>query len=55
MPNDCWVVVHGNVYDLSNFIDKHPGGYDVLNGAGGDVTELFEFSHPLKFTKLGPP
>ena len=54
-PNDCWVVVHGNVYDLSEFLDKHPGGYEVLNGAGGDCTELFEFNHPLRLTKIGPP
>jgi len=48
-------VVHGKVYDFSVFIDKHPGGFDVLNGAGGDCTELWEFSHPLRMTKVGPP
>ena len=47
-PDDCWVVVHGKV-------DRHPGGYDVLSGAGGDCTELFEFTHPLRLTKVGPP
>lgn len=23
-PNDCWLVIHGHVYDLSQF--EHPGG-----------------------------
>lgn len=24
-PGDCWVVIHGKVYDLSNFVKIHPG------------------------------
>jgi cytochrome b involved in lipid metabolism len=27
--SDCWVIIHGVVYDLSQFAD-HPGGTDVL-------------------------
>lgn len=23
---DCWVVIDNNVYDLTSFIDSHPGG-----------------------------
>ena len=53
--SDCWVVIHGDVYDLTDFLDKHPGGLDILNGAGGDVTEIFEFMHPLEQVKAGPP
>jgi len=22
---DCWIVVHGKVYDLTNFVASHPG------------------------------
>ena len=25
-PGDCWVVVNGKVYDLTNFAPNHPGG-----------------------------
>ena len=24
-PGDCWVVIHGKVYDLSDFAKVHPG------------------------------
>lgn len=31
----CWVIVHGIVYDLSDFLDKHPGGAtSILQYAG---------------------
>lgn len=23
---DCWVAVHSKVWDLTDFIDEHPGG-----------------------------
>lgn len=24
--NDCWMIVNGNVYDLTSFLEQHPGG-----------------------------
>ena len=36
------------VYDLSSFVDHHPGGLDqILYGAGRDITQLFEPYHPF--------
>lgn len=23
---DCWVIIHDKVYDLTNFLPEHPGG-----------------------------
>ena len=39
---DCWLAIHGKVYDVTNFIDKHPGGQAILQGCGKDATNLFE-------------
>ncbi|KAM0900331.1 hypothetical protein ACQ4PT_020702 [Festuca glaucescens] len=41
---DCWVVIHGKVYDVTKFLEDHPGGEDVLLhvSASGDATEAFE-------------
>ena len=25
-PSDCWVVIHGQVYDVTEFLTRHPGG-----------------------------
>ncbi|XP_020091337.1 cytochrome b5 isoform X2 [Ananas comosus] len=41
--DDCWIVVNGNVYDVTMYLDEHPGGDDVLLAATGkDATEDFE-------------
>lgn len=41
--NDAWVVYKGGVYDVTLFLESHPGGADVMLGRlGGDVTELME-------------
>ncbi|KAF9093580.1 hypothetical protein BGX29_002200 [Mortierella sp. GBA35] len=37
------LAIHGKVYDVSGFIDEHPGGEEVLlDEAGKDATESFE-------------
>eukprot|EP00009_Paramoeba_aestuarina_P001579 CAMPEP_0201516598 /NCGR_PEP_ID=MMETSP0161_2-20130828/7894_1 /ASSEMBLY_ACC=CAM_ASM_000251 /TAXON_ID=180227 /ORGANISM="Neoparamoeba aestuarina, Strain SoJaBio B1-5/56/2" /LENGTH=80 /DNA_ID=CAMNT_0047913793 /DNA_START=60 /DNA_END=302 /DNA_ORIENTATION=+ len=40
---DCWLTIHGVVYDVTKFLDDHPGGDMVLlDVAGGDATVEFE-------------
>lgn len=39
----CWVVLYGNVLDVTKFLDHHPGGLDPINDLGGyDITNSFE-------------
>lgn len=41
--DDCWVIIDGKVYDVTTYLDEHPGGDYVLLGATGrDSTEDFE-------------
>ncbi|XP_031388438.1 cytochrome b5 [Punica granatum] len=41
--DDCWIVVDGKVYDVSSYLDEHPGGDDVVLAATGkDATDDFE-------------
>jgi cytochrome b involved in lipid metabolism len=41
--NSCWIVIHDNVYDVTKFLEEHPGGEEVLlEQAGKDATEHFE-------------
>lgn len=40
--NDCWLALHGKVYNVTEFISSHPGGNAILEGCGKDATELFE-------------
>jgi cytochrome b involved in lipid metabolism len=41
-----WTVLNGNVYDLTMYLDYHPGGAKkLLQGAGKDCTSLFGNSY----------
>jgi hypothetical protein len=39
--SDCWMAIENKVYDVSQFVSKHPGGKTILNGCGKDATTLF--------------
>ncbi|KAH8812796.1 L-lactate dehydrogenase [Xylogone sp. PMI_703] len=44
--NSCWVILRGKVYDVTEFLDSHPGGADVILRSGGqDITEEYESIH----------
>uniref|UniRef100_A0A6G1S967 Cytochrome b5 n=1 Tax=Aceria tosichella TaxID=561515 RepID=A0A6G1S967_9ACAR len=41
--NSVWFVIHNKVYDVTKFMDEHPGGEEVLlEQAGKNATEIFE-------------
>lgn len=45
-PHDCWVALNGKVYDLSEFMDRHPGGpTTILAWAGKDASKFFNEIH----------
>ncbi|EXC16929.1 putative cytochrome b5 isoform 2 [Morus notabilis] len=40
---DCWLIISGKVYDVTKFLEDHPGGDEVLLSATGkDATDDFE-------------
>jgi hypothetical protein len=44
-PHDCWTVIDRTVYDVSRFVDEHPGGSIILKAAGVDATMFFHTAH----------
>lgn len=43
---DCWVVVNGEVLDVTSFLPDHPGGkMAIMTFAGRDATEEFNMVH----------
>lgn len=41
--DDLWVVYEGKVYDVSSYLDEHPGGEEVIvDVAGQDATDAFD-------------
>ncbi|KAL2085963.1 hypothetical protein ACEWY4_019283 [Coilia grayii] len=38
-----WIIINHKVYDVTKFLEEHPGGEEVLREqGGGDATESFE-------------
>ena len=43
---DCWTVVAGNVYNLTKWVQRHPGGSAAIKGmCGKDATAAFTNMH----------
>uniref|UniRef100_A0A8B9H965 Cytochrome b5 reductase 4 n=1 Tax=Astyanax mexicanus TaxID=7994 RepID=A0A8B9H965_ASTMX len=44
--NDCWTCIRGMVYNVSAYMDFHPGGEEeLMRAAGIDGTDLFDQVH----------
>lgn len=47
--NDCWVIIDEEVFDVTKFLDDHPGGKKaIMIYAGKDATEEFDMLHDRK-------
>lgn len=41
--NSCWIIIDNGVYDVTKFLDDHPGGKQVFVAyAGTDCTDEFK-------------
>lgn len=38
---DCWIIINKKVYDVTSYVEEHPGGDAILAHAGDDSTEGF--------------
>ncbi|KAI5290945.1 hypothetical protein KEM54_006923 [Ascosphaera aggregata] len=47
-PSDCWVVIHGKVWDVTGFFVDHRGGPEFLACAGHDATGVYSKIYPLE-------
>lgn len=54
--DSCWVIINGEVYDVTNFLPDHPGGIGpILKAAGSDATRIFVPIHPPDTLSALPP
>ncbi len=43
---DCWIIIDGKVFDVTEFAIIHPGGKQLIYSVGGtDATEYFHELH----------
>jgi hypothetical protein len=45
-PEDCWVALYGNVYDLTYYAKRHPESRPITDLAGTDGTLDYDLFHP---------
>ncbi|XP_023016124.1 cytochrome b5 [Leptinotarsa decemlineata] len=44
-PKDCWIAINDRIYDITDFLDEHPAGAEIiLEYAGCDATTAFKGS-----------
>lgn len=44
--SDCWAIINGNVYDLTSWIPRHPGGERAIESlCGKDGSVAFNAQH----------
>ncbi len=41
VKDDCWTIIDETVYDLTTYVNRHPGGEELLRACGQDATTLF--------------
>src|SRR3989338_5283461 len=41
---DCWLIIHGSVCDITEFLEDHPGGDEILMQVC-----CFSFLYPLHY------
>ncbi|CAD8097786.1 unnamed protein product [Paramecium primaurelia] len=45
--DSAWIVINSKVYDVTHYLNKHPGGKEqLMRGVGTDGTPLFMQHHP---------
>lgn len=47
---DCWMELHGSVYDLTDYAPRHPGGAEyVTDYCGMNATKWYDKEHPTRY------
>ena len=44
--NDNWVIYNGDVYDVTTYLSRHPGGSSYFLGSERDITTFAKGIHP---------
>lgn len=43
--DDCWIAINGKVYDVTHFLDEHPGGFDIIVTNTGALCSILKHNN----------
>ncbi len=55
VASNCWLIIAGQVYDVTTFIPIHPGGSAIVAYCGSDATTIFDAIHNAAGVAALPP
>lgn len=44
---DCWIAIHGRVFDVTKFLSQHPGGSEIILAVAGKVCMMSPSANSL--------
>jgi len=54
--SNAWIAINGKVYDVTQYISRHPGGRStIMDGVGKDATQMFNRAHSYVKAELVLP
>ena len=51
-PQDLWIIIDGKVYDVTNWLNHHPGGKRVIQHYGGEDATVSSLQKIINDIKL---
>ncbi|CAJ1939049.1 unnamed protein product [Cylindrotheca closterium] len=52
-PEDCWMSIHGKVYDMTEYAPVHPGPPSLItNHCGTDATNAYDIFHSISLLPI---
>ena len=51
-PQDLWIIIDGKVYDVTNWLKRHPGGKRVIQHYGGEDATVSKLQKIINDIKL---
>lgn len=50
---DCWTIISGSVYDITDYVARHPGGDVIAEACGTDGTTMFTKRQDSRGNSIG--
>ena len=50
--DDCWLLIDGRIYDVTSFMDVHPGGGELKKKIGATIVKFTSKSYQIRQNRI---